>query len=956
MVSKTKNNRIQCHVISNTHWDREWRYSAQRTRHMLVHLMDMLFDIFEKKPKFHSFHLDSQTLPIQDYLAVRPEKTETVKKYVEQEKLIIGPWFCLPDEFCVSGESLIRNLLLGHKIARRFGKPAKTGYSPFSWGQISQMPQIYKGFGIDVMIFYRGINTIEAPKSEFIWQGADGTEIIASRIGTRPRYNIWYLLQRPVYWNETDVDGRNVSWKRGHGPFRFVDREKNEMDYQYMHPSFDYNKEHIDKFSKQAIEEQDDDWSTPHRFWSIGHDSSCPDIREAQLIEDCNQALGDQADVFHSTIEQLQQGLKENKSEDWPTLTGEMRYPCTKVNTSTLFGWILSARSYLKQENFRTERLLTDYCEPMAVFASLLGAQYPQNFIDLAYNYLLQNHGHDSIAGCGRDIVHDDVMYRMRQSREISNCIMERAMINIAGAIDLGDLEKNEMAIVVYNPAPFKRTEVNEAILEIPKEWDCDQFEIVDEKGEKLSVQNIEMKPNSNEVVQSPNNVANTFPAKQFRVRVQYTDIPGFGYRTFLVKPVHEPSLEQPKTQLLGPQRMENQFLKVEINSNGTVDMLHKPTGKKYEDLGYFRDSSEIGDPWQHKTPPNESVFTTLNEKPQISLVCDGELETSYRVTFNWMLPEGRTRDERSRSSHFKPVEIVVTYTLRKGQAWLEVNTEIDNTVEDHYLQVSFPTNINTDHSSAQGQFDVIQRPVEIPYHEKFLEVPQTEHPMNSFVDMSDNKVGLALLNEGLKAYETHNDDENTISLTLIRAFPLRICVTTDMLDYSQQDKGSQCLGKNKFKYAIMPHKGNWITGQVWQAAEQFNLILHAAQVGPTEHGFLPKEGAFLELDPEELHVSAVKKSESSKGWIVRLFNPLNKSIAGKVRLNEGFSGPQFHQSPVEQIQSEYALPQGKGERWTQVRSVTLEELVEDELVMDKEGWVGFKISPKQIYTIEFIV
>ena len=45
----SKSEPIQCHFISNTHWDREWRYSAQRTRHMLVYLLDMLFDITKKK-------------------------------------------------------------------------------------------------------------------------------------------------------------------------------------------------------------------------------------------------------------------------------------------------------------------------------------------------------------------------------------------------------------------------------------------------------------------------------------------------------------------------------------------------------------------------------------------------------------------------------------------------------------------------------------------------------------------------------------------------------------------------------------------------------------------------------------------------------------------------------------------------------------------------------------------
>ncbi len=956
MNLKDKEKRIQCHVVSNTHWDREWRYSAQRTRHMLVYLIDMLFDIFQKEPDFKSFHLDSQTMPIQDYLEARPEMEDTVRKYIKEGKLIIGPWFCLPDEFCVSGESLIRNLLLGHKIAHRFGKPAKTGYSPFSWGQISQMPQIYQGFGIDVMMFYRGINTIVAPKSEFIWQGPDGTEIIASRMGIRPRYNIWYLLQRPVFWNETDVDDREVSWKRGHAPFRFIDKENNALDYQYVHPEFEYNKQHIESFAKQAIEEQDNDWTTPHRLWSIGHDSSCPDIREAQLIKDCDKSLGDVADVFHSTVEKLQNGIRENRSKDWPVLKGEMRHPYTEGSASSLFGWILSARTYLKQKNFRTERAITNYAEPMAVFAGLLGAPYPQSFIDLAYNYLLQNHGHDSIAGCGRDIVHDDVMYRLRQSREIASCITERAMMDIVGTIDLSDIEKDEIAIVVYNPAPFKRTEVNSAVIEIPKEWKCDGIKIVDEKDTPLNMQIIEEKSDSYQVVQSPNNVANTFPAKQLQIRVEYPEVPGLGYRTFFVKPVYKPKQLQPKTMLLTLQSMENEFLNVEINSNGTVNILHKSTGVKYDNLAYFKDSSEIGDPWQHIVPPNESVFTTLNEHPQISLIRDGELETSFAVKFYWMLPEGRTQDERSRSNHFKPVEIINTYTLRKNQPWLEVVTDINNTVEDHYLQVSFPTNIQTDQIVAQGQFDVLKRPVKKPDYTLFKEIPQTEHPMNSFVDMSDGKAGLALLNEGLKGYETHDDAENTISLSLIRAFPLRICVTTEMLDYSQQDKGSQCLGSNSFKYAIMPHAGDWVEGGIWKASEQFNLMQHAVQVGASEHGFLPKMRSFLELDNEDLHVSAIKKSESGSGWIVRLFNPFNKIVAGKLRLNLGFTGPKPISSPVDRIQAAFALPQDKGSRWSKVRSMTLEEIAEKDLSINKDGWVSYEITPKKIFTIEFLV
>ncbi|HLO18280.1 MAG TPA: glycoside hydrolase family 38 C-terminal domain-containing protein [Anaerolineales bacterium] len=947
---------IQCHFISNTHWDREWRYSMQRTRYMLVSMLDMLFDIFEKEPKFRSFHMDSQTLPIQDYLEACPEKEALIKKYVDAGKLVIGPWFCLPDEFIVGGESLIRNLLLGHKIARRFGPVSKTGYSPFSWGQISQMPQIYQGFGIDVASFYRGINPLVAPKSEWIWEGADGTQIIASRLSVRPRYNVWYIIQRPAYWNEENENNRLMSWKRGHGPFRFIDMEKSELDYQYAHPAFTYLEENIPPRAEQALQEQNADWTTPHRFWSAGHDSSCPDIREVRLIEDSNRALSGRADVFHSTIRDWQDGLRANRKTDWPILHGEMRYPQTKGGAAGLFGWVISSRMYIKQENFKTERLLNSYAEPLAVFASLLGAPYPQNFIDLAYNWLLQNHGHDTIAGCGRDVIADDAMYRFRQAQEISNCVLERAMIDVAGSIDLSSWKTDQMALVVYNPAPLPRTEVITAVIEIPLEWKSKSFEITDEQGKTRRMQATKITSPFYQIVQSPNDVANVFPSARYEVQVEFNDVPGFGYRTFQVKPVKENRPHLPKSMLTGPSSMENEYLAVTFHANGTVTIRDKSTGQSYDELGYFRDRGEVGSPWEHTPPMEDRLFTTLTSNAEITLLRDGELETSFSVKLDWSLPEGRSEGNKSRSSHFRSYPIRNTVTLRAGQPWVEVITEVNNTVEDHYLQVCFPTGIQSKCVAVQGQFDVIERPITREDSSLYTEMPMTEHPMNSFVDRSDGHVGLALLNEGLKAYEAQDDPAGTVSLSLIRAYPLQICVTQDMMtDYSQMDKGSQCSGKHHFRYAIFPHAGDWEKGKAWQASERFNLALQACQLGPTKHGTEPLAKSFLEIQPESLHISAVKRSEQAEGWVIRVFNPSNEKQVGALRLNGGHSGPLEIQSPVERIQSEFALPKGRCHPWHRVRLVTLEEIPERDLEMDKDGWVKFEISKKKILTVEFL-
>ena len=230
-----------------------------------------------------------------------------------------------------------------------------------------------------------------------------------------------------------------------------------------------------------------------------------------------------------------------------------------------------------------------------------------------------------------------------------------------------------------------------------------------------------------------------------------------------------------------------------------------------------------------------------------------------------------------------------------------------------------------------------------------------TEHPMNSFVDLSDGENGVALLNTGLKAYEAADDIDNTLYLSLIRAYPLRICVTKDMQNYSDWDKGSQCIGVNTFRYAFMPHKGNWEDANVWQESERFNLYLTAGQIAPTAHGKNPLSHSFLELKDENLNVSAVKKSEDGEGWVVRLFNPSDKVVKNAIRLNGGIAPIDKPQSPVERQQAEFELPAYSGKAWKEVKLVTLEELDDKPLTLNADGFVDFEITGKKILTIKFV-
>src|SRR5687768_6355743 len=139
------------HYVVSTHWDREWYQSFQGYRFRLVNLLDEVLDTMEKQPEFRYFQMDGQSIPIEDYLEVRPEREAQVRNMAESGRLRIGPWYVLPDEFLVSGESIVRNFQLGLDVAKHYGAVnggSRVGFVCDLFGHISQLPQILRGFSI----------------------------------------------------------------------------------------------------------------------------------------------------------------------------------------------------------------------------------------------------------------------------------------------------------------------------------------------------------------------------------------------------------------------------------------------------------------------------------------------------------------------------------------------------------------------------------------------------------------------------------------------------------------------------------------------------------------------------------------------------------------------------------------------------------------------------------------
>src|SRR5712671_4601935 len=167
------------HLIPHTHWDREWYLPRAAFVARLVPALDDLLDRLDATPEFRSFFLDGQTVLLEDYLRVRPEQRERVAAMVCEGRLQVGPWYVLADELVPSGESLVRNLLLGRADAERLGGRADVLYSPDAFGHPAVLPTLAREFGLKYGVLWRGLGGEPGQERDFFrWRGPDGRDIL----------------------------------------------------------------------------------------------------------------------------------------------------------------------------------------------------------------------------------------------------------------------------------------------------------------------------------------------------------------------------------------------------------------------------------------------------------------------------------------------------------------------------------------------------------------------------------------------------------------------------------------------------------------------------------------------------------------------------------------------------------------------------------------------------------
>ncbi len=876
-------NKYTFHVISNTHWDREWRFPFQINRQMLVDMIDKAIAILENNPTYKAYHLDSQSIVIEDYLEIKPHNRERISKLVKDKRLFIGPWYVLPEEFQVGGENLIRNLLIGHKICKEIGRVSKTGYSPFSWGQISQLPQIYSNFGIDFIIFYRGINSLDSPKAEFIWEGADGTQILSSRLSTMPRYNFYFYIYRPVLFNELPSTLKFSPDKKSF-LFHFADSNLYKSDYFNPKPAVTYFEENIKTQVEKIIQDQAKDFTTPHIIWMEGHDSSGPNEKTIQIINDIKKYFPD-LNVIHSTLEDYIEAVKNSIDiSKLKLVKGERRSTQYDLRSGNLYGYTTSARMDLKIKNFDCERWLQYYAEPFYNFASINGLDTNDKYLEIAWKLLIQNSAHDSIGGCSLDIVHEDMINRYKQVKEISTGLFSKAiqfLVTLGEIIEKENLYENYLTCI--NPSSYDRSEVVKFVIDVPVEFAKDGIKILDLSGKSMEVQISKVEttqPVLEQMIDRPMYV----DIKRYTGYALLDSIPSFGLKTFKVIPSEKnPFIKKIAKKIKDKIILENDYLKVTINKNGTFNILHKDSNRKYSNLGYLYDEGEGGHAWVHKS--FKPFVTTLKSQPEIKLIENGPLFSKVLIKHKFKIPERKLKIMSGKiiKTPGGVIPIDIELIISKTSQRIDLKINLTNTIENHRLRIMFPSKLNAQYHYGEGQFDVVKRPIKRIDASNWVEPPMYDFPLHNFVDVNDGNNGLAIIVDGLKEYEILDNKNRTIALTLLRAFSYVIVPssTEEFLDM----KGSQCLGKHEFKLSIFPHRSNWDAGNVFPEAIKFNQPLSLVETNSiTSNNLIPN--SFIRIQPENLIFSCFKKGEDGKSYVLRIFNPTDNILHGAISLH----------------------------------------------------------------------
>lgn len=788
-------------AVGHAHIDLAWLWPVAQTRRKGVRTFSTVLKLMEQYPQYH--FVASQPALYQMVQQDEPRLYASIK-----ERIAEGRWeptgaaWVEMDCNLAGGEALVRQFLYGQRFFREeLGVETRLLWLPDVFGYSAALPQILKGCGVDYFmttkISWNEYNRL--PYDTFRWRGIDGTEVLT------------HMVTAPL--NPVELSGSTMpqAYYTYNAKFTPYDVAGNWSTYRQK----DINDELLYLFG-------------------YGDGGGGPTI---QMQETANRLehLPGFPRVEQSSAEQFFRRLERRVWNDpnLPTWVGEL-YLEYHRGTYTSQAWIKRANR-LNELLYREAELwsaLAATTEPQSAIVSW------QTELAQGWQTLLFNQFHDILPGSSIAQVYEDARADHREITARGERVRDAALDAVSATL-AGQHAPTTLALLVFNPAPFERTDPVELMLPAGATLPA----LTDAAGQPMATQELDR----DAAGQTRLLVGATAPALGYRAYTSTTDMPAAPLASDATGAAPDSGF------IITPHLLENRFFRLTLDERGHITSLYDKRANRdviapgslgnqflaFEDRPLNFDAWDINIYYQDKHYPVDDL-------------------TSLRVIESGPLRGGVEIVRRYGAS-----TITQRILLHRDVPRIDFPTYIDWHEQQTLLKVAFPVAVN----SPRATFDIQWGNVERPTHwNTSWDWARFETCAHKWVDLSEGDYGVSLLND---CKYGHDIKGNVLRLTLIKS-----AIFPD----SQADQG-----EHTFTYSLLPHQGDWRGGETVRHAYLFNMPTRARLVSvghETEahhaHGTFPVSRSFVNTDRPGLVIETVKPAEDGDGVIVRLYEAHN--------------------------------------------------------------------------------
>ena len=688
-------------MVSHTHWDREWYRTFEAFRARLVDMVDKVLDLLDEDPGWR-FLLDGQSIVVEDYLTVRPGQRERLEAAVRARRLALGPWYVQPDSLLPSGESHVRNLLEGRRVAEAFGGCSRIAYTPDSFGHPAQFPQLFAGFGLGPFVYWRGNgDEIDGLGTVYRWAAPDGSSVLAYNL-TRGYFAAANLPTDPDMAAESLAGVLDRLGPVERAPVVLM----NGVDHMFPDP----------------------------------HTAAVADALAARTGRAVRRGLLD--DLLGAT-----------DPEDRAVHEGEL----LGGRLANLLPGVWSARLPLKLANRRAERELFGWAEPWTALGAALGLTDESPSLRTARRALLANQAHDSIGGCSQDEVHRQMAGRTATAVELAEQTTKRVLERLAGLSTQRDVPwSTDLDLAVFNPSPFPRTDVLRVELDgfpLMKVGD-DLFDVHPlSLGATLAAGYLaDGEPARTTPSPDPGRVRLLEDSPALDLELVVADVPAFGWRrvTLTATEAHPDEVDDGIT-------ITTDDLEVTVADDGTLTLTSG--GHTYTGLAAVDDVGDRGDTYDHDPvedgPGAELTAVNVERRRHPSGI------QRLVVTRTFAVPVGLAPDRERRADETVAVTLRTEARVAPGVARVDLHVDLDDPAADHRLRLLFPTGAGATAFRTATAFGVATRSTERPEAHGWLHPPPSTFPHQGWIEAN----GLVVAAPGLPEGEVRPDGTIAVTL-----------------------------------------------------------------------------------------------------------------------------------------------------------------------------------------------